>query len=44
MRRGDNFRIHLGEIGWENVVLIGLGQDRIQRQALENTVMSLRLP
>jgi hypothetical protein len=41
---GDNFRIHLTEIGWESVGLIRMGSDRIQRHALENTVMKLRLP
>jgi hypothetical protein len=33
----------LGEVGWDNVVYIGVAQDRNRRRALMNSVMSLQI-
>jgi hypothetical protein len=37
----DNIRMDLGEVGWGDIDLIGLAQDR-DRWALVNAVMNLR--
>jgi hypothetical protein len=43
-RRVDNIRMDLGEVGWGDVVLIGLAQDRNRWRALVNSVLNLRVP
>jgi hypothetical protein len=43
-RRKDNINIYLEEIGSEGVNWIHLVQDRVQRRALLNTIMDLRIP
>jgi hypothetical protein len=40
----DSIRMDLREIGWEDVDLIHLAQDRDQWLAVVNTEMSLRIP
>jgi hypothetical protein len=40
----DNIKIDLREIGWDGMDWIDLAQDREQRKALVDTVMSLRVP
>jgi hypothetical protein len=40
----DNIKMDLGEIEWDGVDWIELGQDRDQWMALVNTVMNLRVP
>jgi hypothetical protein len=40
----DNIRMDLGEVGWADVDLIGLAQDRSRWRALLNSVMNLRVP
>jgi hypothetical protein len=40
----DNIRMDLREIGWGDMNLIDLAQDRDQWRALVNTVMELRVP
>jgi hypothetical protein len=42
-RREDNTKIDDKEIGWENVDLTHLAQDRDQLRALVNTIMDLRV-
>jgi trehalose/maltose hydrolase-like predicted phosphorylase len=39
----SNIRIDLGDIVWEGVDWIHMGQDREQWQALVNTVMNLQV-
>jgi hypothetical protein len=40
----DNIRMDLGEVGWSDVDLIGLAQDRNRWKALVNSVLNLRVP
>jgi hypothetical protein len=40
----DNIKMDLGEVGWDDVDLIGLAQDRNRWRALVNAVMNLRVP
>jgi hypothetical protein len=40
----DNIRMDLGEVGWDDVDWIGLGQDRNRWRALVNSVLNLRIP
>jgi hypothetical protein len=40
----DNIKMDLREIGWDEMDLIDLAQDRVQWRALVNTVMNLRVP
>jgi hypothetical protein len=40
----DSIKMDLGEIEWDGVDWIELGQDRDQWKALVNTVMNLRVP
>jgi hypothetical protein len=40
----DNIKINLRKIGWSGMDWIHLVQDRVQRRALVNTVMNLRVP
>jgi hypothetical protein len=40
----DNIWMDLGEVGWGDVVWIGLGQDRNRFIALVNSVLNLRVP
>jgi hypothetical protein len=39
-----NIRLDLREMGWEDVDLMHLAQERNQRWTLLNTVMNLRVP
>jgi hypothetical protein len=39
----DNIRMNLGEVGWSDVDLIGLAQDRNRWRALVNSVLNLRV-
>jgi hypothetical protein len=41
---GDNIKIYLREIGWDDMDWIDLAQDRDRWRALVNTVMNLRVP
>jgi hypothetical protein len=43
-KREDHFRMYLKEIGWEVVDGIYLTQDKDQRRAVVNTVVTLRVP
>jgi hypothetical protein len=40
----DNIRMYLVEVGWGDVVWIGLAQDRGRWRALVNSVLNLRAP
>jgi hypothetical protein len=40
----DNIRMDLGEVGWCDVVWIGLAKDRNGWRALVNSVLNLRVP
>jgi len=40
----DNIRLHLREVGWEDVKWIYLAQDKNQWRALLDTVMNLGVP
>jgi hypothetical protein len=40
----DNIRMDLGEVGWGNVDLIGLAQDRNRWRALVNSVLNHWVP
>jgi hypothetical protein len=40
----DNIKMDLRETGWGGMAWIDLAQDRDQRRALVNTVMTLRFP
>jgi hypothetical protein len=40
----DNVKMDLGEVGWGDVDLIGLAQNRNRWRALVNSVMNLRVP
>jgi hypothetical protein len=40
----DDIRMDLVEVGWGDVDLIGLAQDRDRWRALVNAVMTLRAP
>jgi hypothetical protein len=40
----DNIRMDLGEVGWCDVDLIGLAQDRNRWRPLVNSVLNLRVP
>jgi hypothetical protein len=40
----DNNKIHLREIGWDNMDWVDLAQDRDQYRALVNMVMNLQVP
>jgi hypothetical protein len=40
----DNIKMDLTAIGWGGMDWIDLAQDRDQRRALVNTVMTLRVP
>jgi hypothetical protein len=40
----DNFRMDLGEVGWDDVDWIGLTQDRNRWRALLNSVLNIRVP
>jgi len=44
VRRWDNIRMDLTEIGWEVVDWIHLAQDRDECLAVVKTVMNLRVP
>jgi hypothetical protein len=39
-----NIRMDLGEVGWGDVVWIGLAKDRNRWRALVNSVLNLRFP
>jgi hypothetical protein len=39
----NNIRMDLGELGWGDVVWIGLAQDRDRWRALVNAVMNLQV-
>jgi hypothetical protein len=39
----DNIKRDLGEVGWGDVDLIGLAQDRNRWRALVNSVLNLRV-
>jgi hypothetical protein len=41
---GDNIKIGLREIGWDDTNWIDLAEDRDQWRALVSTVMNLRVP
>jgi len=41
---GDNIKMRLQEVGWEDMDWIGLAQDRDMWWALVNVVMNLWLP
>jgi hypothetical protein len=43
-RSVDNIKMDLGEVGWSDVDLIGLAQDRNRLRALVNSVLNLRVP
>jgi hypothetical protein len=40
----DNIRMDLGEVGWGNVVWIGLAKDRDRWRAFVNSVLNLWVP
>jgi hypothetical protein len=40
----DNIRMNLGEVGWGDVDLIGLAQDRNRWRALVNSLLNFRVP
>jgi hypothetical protein len=40
----DNIKIDVREIGWDDIDLINLAQDRDRWRALVNTVMNFRVP
>jgi hypothetical protein len=40
----NNFKIDLRDTGLDGMAWIDLAQDRVQRSALVNTVMNLRVP
>jgi hypothetical protein len=40
----DNIEMDLGEVGWGDVDLIGLAQDRNRWRALVNSVLNFRVP
>jgi hypothetical protein len=44
LRWVDNIKMDLREIGWDDMDLIDVAQDRDQWRALMNTVMNLRVP
>jgi hypothetical protein len=44
MRRWDDIKMDLSEIGIDGVNWIRLGLDRVQWRAFVNTVMNLRVP
>jgi hypothetical protein len=44
LRREDNIRMDVGDLGWEVVDWIHLVQDRYLWQAVVKTVMNLRIP
>jgi hypothetical protein len=44
LRRVDNIRIDLGEVGCGYVDWIGLAKDRNRWRALVNSVLNLRVP
>jgi hypothetical protein len=39
----ENINMDLGDIGWDDVGWIDMGQDRDQWRALVNTVMNIRV-
>jgi hypothetical protein len=41
---GKSIRMDLGEVGWGDVVWIGLAKDRNRWRALVNSVLNLRVP
>jgi hypothetical protein len=43
-RWGDNIRMDLGEVGWDDVDWIGLARDRNRWRALVNSVLNSRVP
>jgi hypothetical protein len=44
LRRVDNIRMDLGEVGWDDVDWIGLAKDRNRWRALVTSVLNLRVP
>jgi hypothetical protein len=44
VRRVDNTKVDLREIGWDGMDWIDLAKDRDQWRALVNAVMNLRVP
>jgi predicted small integral membrane protein len=44
LRRLDNIRMDLVEVGWSDVDWIGLAQERDRWRALVNSVLNLRVP
>jgi hypothetical protein len=40
----ENNRMDLGEVGWGDVVWIGLGKDRNRLRAPVNSVLNLQVP
>jgi hypothetical protein len=40
----DNIKMDLIEIGWDDVDLIDMAQDRVQWRVLVNKVLNLRVP
>jgi hypothetical protein len=39
-----NVRMHLAEVGWDDVDWIGVANDRDRWRALVNSVLNLRIP
>jgi hypothetical protein len=44
LRRVDNIRMDLGDVGWGDMDWIGLVKDRNRWRALVNSVLNLRVP
>jgi hypothetical protein len=42
--RVDNIKMDFGEVGWADVYLIGLAQDKDKWRPVANAVMSLPVP
>jgi hypothetical protein len=42
--RWEDIKMDLRETGWGGMDWIDLAQDRVQRRALVNTIMNLRVP
>jgi hypothetical protein len=44
LKRVDNIRMDLGEVGWSDVDWIGLAKDRNRWRALVDSVLNFRVP